>query len=130
MSIAVVNSEPLTYDDDWLPFLEAAPCNDSAAANNLIFLLYNLYESNSRGAEGVKQVNEALLEGIRLAYLYTEEHKAAFELYMLSLTGHLKPQDEPLQLINAAIEHGRTEIERASVREARKSRKRGKHAFK
>jgi hypothetical protein len=34
-------------------------------------------------------------------------HKAAIELYVLSLEGTLKPQDEPLNLINAAIERGR-----------------------
>jgi hypothetical protein len=40
-------------------------------------------------------------------YLYTNAHKAAVSLYLLSLEGELKPQDEPLNLINAAIERGK-----------------------
>ena len=120
MSIAPVNSKPLTYDEDWLPFLESASSHDPTAAHCFILLLFRMHEANSNGAEGVRQVNEALLEGIRLAYLNTNEHRAAFELYMLSLTGHLKPQDEPLQLINTAIERGHTEIARASVSKRKK----------
>jgi len=45
--------------------------------------------------------------GIEVMYLYTNVHKAAIELYVLSLGGELKPQDEPLNLIKAAIERGR-----------------------
>lgn len=60
-------------------------------------------------------------DGIRLTYLYTEEHKLAFRLYMLHLTGHLKPQDEPLILLNGAVEKGVAEIERV-----RKKRGKGK----
>ncbi len=41
-------------------------------------------------------------------YLYTNAHKAALELYVLSLEGELKPEDEPLNLIKAAIERGRS----------------------
>jgi hypothetical protein len=41
-------------------------------------------------------------------YLYTDAHKAALKLYVLSLAGELKPQDEPLNLINAAIERGKS----------------------
>ena len=47
------------------------------------------------------------MSGIELIYLHTDAHKAALKLYVLSLEGQLKPQDEPLQLINAAIERGK-----------------------
>lgn len=42
-------------------------------------------------------------------YLYTDAHRAALKLYILSLEGILKPKDEPLNLINAAIERGLSE---------------------
>ncbi|MDT4895245.1 MAG: hypothetical protein QOH25_322 [Acidobacteriota bacterium] len=53
------------------------------------------------------QASKTLLNGIELIYLHTSAHKAALKLYVLSLEGKLKPQDEPLNLINAAIERGR-----------------------
>lgn len=52
------------------------------------------------------QASRALLDGIELLYLYTNSHKAAVKLYVLSLEGTLKPHDEPLYLINAALERG------------------------
>ena len=52
------------------------------------------------------QASRALLDGIELLYLYTNPHKAAVKLYLLSLEGTLKPQDEPLNLINAVLERG------------------------
>ena len=49
------------------------------------------------------QASRTLLEGIEFIYLYTNAHKAAVKLYVLSLEGNLKPEDEPLNLINAAL---------------------------
>ena len=60
------------------------------------------------------------LVGIQSLYLHTAAHEAAVELYLLSLTGDLAPQDEPLQLIGAAVERGKATIER--VRRPRKKR--------
>lgn len=59
------------------------------------------------GPEGARRASATLLNGLELIYLHTGVHKAAHELYLLSLEGVLKPQDEPLNLINAAIERGR-----------------------
>lgn len=53
------------------------------------------------------QASEALLGGVEAIYLYTHAHKAAVKLYVLSLEGNLKPEDEPLNLINTVIERGR-----------------------
>lgn len=66
-------------------------------------------EINS-GREGVKRASKILSEGIEVSYLYTNAHKAALELYVLSLGGELKPEDEPLNLINAAIERGKSKV--------------------
>jgi hypothetical protein len=61
------------------------------------------------------------LSSIEAAYLHTSAHKAALKLYLLLLTGHLKPEDEPLQLINGAIERGAAQIKLEG-----KGRKRGR----
>lgn len=54
------------------------------------------------------KASEIISSGIKLLYLYTNAHEAAFELYALSLTGQLKPEDEPLKLINSVIERCRS----------------------
>jgi hypothetical protein len=50
------------------------------------------------------RASRTLQQGVELLYLHTEAHKSALALYVLSLEGNLKPQDEPPHLINAAIE--------------------------
>jgi hypothetical protein len=69
-------------------------------------LLLTIKKAIDSGADGVRQASETLSRGIELIYPHTDAHKAAFKLYMLTLEGNLKPQDEPLNLINAAIERG------------------------
>jgi len=62
-----------------------------------------------------------------LVYLYTDEHKLALRLYLLYLTGHLRPQDEPLTLLDNAIERAAADIERAhKKRSAAKSKHAGR----
>jgi hypothetical protein len=65
-----------------------------------------------------------LLANIESAYLHTDAHRAALKLYLLSLTGRLKPEDEPLQLINNAIERGLAQLElTGKTRAGKKSRR-------
>ena len=54
------------------------------------------------------QASRALLDSIEVLYLSTNSHKAAVKLYVLSLEGNLNPPDEPLNLINAALERGKS----------------------
>ena len=99
--------------ETWLAFLDEAFRKDSIGANTLARLLFTLKEAIEDGSDNLGQAINTLLDGIKQAYLYTDEHKLALRLYMLSLTGHLKPQDEPRTLLNGAIERGIAEIERA-----------------
>jgi hypothetical protein len=100
-------SENLLADDaTWTAILEPALCQDAAAVECLAQLLLTIKKAIESGGEGVRQASETLSHGIELIYPYTNAHKAALELYVLSLDGNLKPQDEPLNLINAAIERG------------------------
>jgi hypothetical protein len=103
----------LADDETWLIFLEPAFCNDPTGSDTLAHLLFTLKEAIEIGPDGTKQAVNTLLDGIRLVYQFTEEHKLALKLYCLYLTGHLKPQDEPRILLSGAIERGLVEVERA-----------------
>lgn len=106
------NEDLLADDETWLIFLEQAFCTDPTGSDTLAHLLFTLKEAIESGPDARRQAVNTLLDGIRLAYLYTEEHKLGLKLYLLYLTGQLKPQDEPLILLSRAIERGEVEIER------------------
>ncbi|MGA9767918.1 MAG: hypothetical protein WBV94_02690 [Blastocatellia bacterium] len=111
-NITEYDTENLLADDEtWLIFLEPAFCKDPTGSDTLAHLLFTLKEAIESGPDGRRRAVNTLLEGIRLVYLYTEEHKLGLKLYLLYLTGHLKPQDEPCTLLSRAIKSGRIEIE-------------------
>jgi hypothetical protein len=96
--------ESLLVDEEtWRAILEPSLCEDSAAVEILARLLFTLKKAIDSGPEGVMRVSHTLLRGVELIYLYTEAHKAALKLYVLSLEGNLDPLDEPLRLINSAL---------------------------
>jgi hypothetical protein len=98
----------LADETTWIAILEPALCQDPAAVECLARLLFTIKKAIDSGAEGVMRASQTLAKGIELIYPYTNAHKSALELYVLSLEGNLKTQDEPLILINAAIERGRS----------------------
>jgi hypothetical protein len=100
-------ADTLADEDDWVAILEPALCQDAAAAECLARLLFTIKRAIDSGPEGAMQASKTLLDGIESIYLHTKVHKAAVKLYVLSLEGNLKPQDEPLNLINAALERSR-----------------------
>ena len=104
----VSGKDDLLTDETWLAVLEPELCKDSAAVECLARLLFIIRKEINSGAAGVRRASEILSNGIEVSYLYTNAHKAAIELYVLSLEGNLKPQDEPLNLIRAAIERGKS----------------------
>lgn len=81
----------MTDSETWLAILEPELCKDSAAVECLARLLFLLKEEINSGPEGVITASKILTEGIEVIYLYTHAHKAALKLYLLSLTGNLKP---------------------------------------
>lgn len=98
-------------EDGWLLFLDRAFRKDSDGVHTFALLLFKIKKAIENDSDLGRATN-ILSDGIRLTYLYTEEHKLAFRLYMLHLTGRLKPQDEPRNLLNGAIERGIAEIKR------------------
>jgi hypothetical protein len=122
---AVGNEHDLVVGhEDWAAILERALCHDAAAIEYLTRLLFTIKKAIDNGPDGVEQASKALLAGIESAYLYTDAHRAALKLFLLSLTGQLKPQDEPLQLINEAIK--RSTIESKLRKKKRASKKKGR----
>ena len=95
--------------------------NNPATADGVARRLFVLKQVIDSGPNGVKEASETLLASIEAAYLHTEAHRAALRLYVMSLTGQLKPQDEPLRLINEAIKRGTAQIE--IERKGRKKRR-------
>jgi len=114
----------VTDHEDWAAILEPALCQDSAAVECLARLLFTIKDAIDNEPDGLEQASRALLAGIESAYLYTDTHRAALKLYLMSLTGYLKPQDEPLQLINGAIKRGTTECELRKKKSASKKKRR------
>jgi hypothetical protein len=98
--------------------------NDPRTAEYMAHVLFVLKERIDSGPEGARQASEAILGNIEAAYLHTDAHRAALKLYLLSLTGRLKPEDEPLQLINGAIERGVRQVELAGEGSAKGKRRR------
>ena len=100
-------SEKLLADEQtWTAILEPALCQDEAAVELLARLLFTISKEINSGPEGAIKASKTLLKGIEFMYFHTKAHKAALKLYVLSLEGNLKPEDEPLNLINGAIERG------------------------
>ena len=95
--------------------------DDPRAAEYMARVLFVIKEAIGGGPEGVREAKEIILANIESAYLHTEAHRAALGLYMLSLTGRLRLEDEPLRLIGGALERGKAQVEIA-----RKARAKGK----
>lgn len=96
--------------------------DDPKTAEWIARSLFVIKEAIESGPEGAREARDVILANIEAAYLHTEAYRAAFGLYMLSLTGQLKPEDEPLWLINGAIERGRAEVELARKKKGRRRR--------
>ena len=98
--------------------------DDPKTAEYIARRLFVIKEAIDSGAEGAREASEALLTNIEAAYLHTDAHRAAVRLYLLSLTGQLKPEDEPLQLIGGAIERGARRVGVAGRGRAKGKRRR------
>jgi hypothetical protein len=76
---------------------------DEHALHFLGQLFTSFRQAIDSGLHGINETRNALAEAIDLIYLRSPEHAATINLYRLHLEGELKPDDEPLDLINAAI---------------------------
>jgi len=97
---------------------------DPVTADSIARGLFILRETIDDGPDGAKEASATILANIEAAYLHTHAHKAAIKLYLLYLTGQLKPEDEPVRLINEAIKRGVAQINLTKKGSARRKRRR------
>lgn len=111
--------------ETWEIILEPTFCNEPGAANALAHLLFVLKKAVARGPEGSIRVINTLQDGIRMVWPYTVEHKLAYELYEIYLSGELKPWDEPRQLLGGALERSRIRGKGAEKGKGQRARGKG-----
>ena len=56
------------------------------------------------GLDGINRTSATLSAAVELTFSHSRAHDAACKLYRLSVEGRLKVEDEPVRLIEAAIE--------------------------
>jgi len=85
-------------DEIWDSIVESF-ADDSAAAFILAQVLFDFKERirKGKGSAVVKDIER----GIEKLYPYTDDHKAAYELYLLSVAGKLKPQHDPTVIVDS-----------------------------
>ncbi len=93
----------------------------SHAPDVLARLFITFKKAIDSGLHGVHQTSRALLTAVELTYLYSPAHDAALKLYLLSQQGELKLEDEPVNLINAAISRSVASLQPKAL--ARKTRR-------
>ncbi len=77
---------------------------DTHSPEVLARLFVSFRQAIDGGLQGINQTRKALGTAIELIYLHSRAHGAALRLYRLLLEGQLKVEDEPINLISAAIE--------------------------
>lgn len=82
--------------------------NDPHAPDILAGLFVELGQAIEGGLQGINQARNTLTTAIEVAYLHSSSHVAALSLYRLYQEGQLKVEDEPVRLINSAIERNTT----------------------
>lgn len=73
----------------------------SAEASAHLFII--LREAVAGGLEGINRTRATLAAGVELTFRHSRAHAAALNLYVLSVEGQLKVEDEPVRLMDAAI---------------------------
>lgn len=101
---APANVDVLLERESLVTSIDSILSGEADAADALAGLFVELKQAMDGGLRGINRASEALLEAIELAYLHSRAHEAALKLYLLSQEGQLKVQDEPVRLIEAAIE--------------------------
>ena len=90
------------------------PClkDNPSVAEGFALLLSVIQDSIEAGRANKLTTVDALARGIHLMFPYTNTYRTARELWMLPLRGVLESGHEPDELLSAAIDQGRLEIER------------------
>jgi len=99
---------------------------DEQAPHFLGQLFTSFRQAIDSGLHGINETQRALADAIDLIYLYSPEHSAAINLYRLHLEGELKPDDEPLAIIHAAIDRTTARLRPGNAARRKKRREASK----
>jgi hypothetical protein len=105
-------------EDEWLDTFREYLCGHPELAKQVARIWFALIEHLGQGPEGVRDARFILNQALRLTYPFTRSYRLAYRHYLLSLTGYVKPADEPEHLLKASINRAR-----ASIAESRKRRR-------
>lgn len=119
------DGEKLIVDQEWLAgAVESILKGDPDAPETLARVFISFRAAIRSGLRGMNQLGEALLATIEIIYLQSSAHVAALKLYVLAQEGQVRIEDEPLNVLNAAIARSRA----GAVRERVKARGRARRA--
>ncbi|HEY0100942.1 MAG TPA: hypothetical protein VGB76_18485 [Pyrinomonadaceae bacterium] len=111
------DDEKLIVDQEWLAgAVESILKGDADAPETMARVFISFRDAIKRGLHGMNQLDEALLATIEIIYLQSRAHVAALKLYVLAQEGHLRVEDEPLNVLGAAIARSRKGAERERVK--------------
>jgi hypothetical protein len=119
------DDEKLIVDQEWLArSVESILKGDADAPETLARVFISFREAIRSGLRGMNQLDEALVGAIEIIYLQSRVHVAALKLYVLSQEGHLRVEDEPLNVLGAAIARSSKGAERERVKARGRARRR------
>jgi hypothetical protein len=111
------DEERLIVDQEWLASaVESILKGDPDAPETLARVFISFRDAIRSGLRGMNQLDEALVATIEIIYLQSRAHVAALKLYMLAQEGHLRVEDEPLNVLGAAIARSRKGAEQERVK--------------
>lgn len=111
------NNERLIVDQEWLAgAVESILKGDPHAPETMAQMFISFRDAIGSGLRGMNQLDEALVATIEIIYLQSRAHVAALKLYVLAQEGHLRVEDEPLNVLGGAIARNRKGAERERVK--------------
>lgn len=107
----------LIVDQEWLVrSVESILKGDPDAPETLARVFISFRAAIGSGLRGMNELDEALLAAIEIIYLQSRAHVAALKLYVLAQEGQVRIEDEPLNVLGAAIARSGAGAEGATVK--------------
>ena len=107
-------------EDEWLDFFREHLCGRPELAEHVARIWFALLEHHDQGPEGIRNARFIINQALRLTYPFTRSYRLAYRHYLLSLTGYVKPEDEPEPLLKTSIARARASIAEARERKNRR----------
>ncbi|HEX9919480.1 MAG TPA: hypothetical protein VGA87_09950 [Pyrinomonadaceae bacterium] len=109
--------EKQIVDQEWLArSVESILKGDPDAPETMARMFISFRVAIRSGLRGMNGLDEALLATIETIYLQSGTHTAALKLYVLAMEGHVRCEDEPLNVLGPAIARSRASAERVAVK--------------